>query len=128
MNEAIQPTTRDIRTQRAIALVQLLLFGPLSLLTTVLSMVACFSCILCPSAWGLGNVQPAQVFGTMMTVFGFCWMFLLGIMPFSVAACCILAVLGLLYYPLYAVRRYEHFLNAPSVQTDIPNVMSVIAG
>ena len=111
MNESIEPTTCARIFARVLSLVQLIVLGPLTLLSTLTSSLLCCSCIVVKLQMqrplSLAYVQT--FFGNCMSSWGIFWMFLLCFVPLAIVGGSVFVtaafVAGVISYPCYATHR-----------------------
>jgi len=112
MNESIEPSFGARCLARGLALGQLIVLGPLTLISTILSSTLCCCCIYLKYKTDNRPMNCAalhETFSTCMSSWGLVWMFLLFVLPLAVAfgsaAGSIAIAVGIIVYPCYASYR-----------------------
>lgn len=113
MNEAIEPSCTSRFFARLLALGQLIVLGPLTLLSTILSSTLCCCCIYMKyksDGRAMDSTVFQEMFSTCMSSWGIFWMFLLFVLPLGIAlgtlAGSLVVAVVVMIYPCYASYRY----------------------
>lgn len=112
MNEAQVPSSFARIGARSLSCIQIVIFGPLTFLSTLLSSVVCAGCIYAQLKAKHANSYSegvSSIFNSCMTAWGVFWMVILFFIPVACGlgglAIGLFAVLVLISYPFYAIYR-----------------------
>lgn len=106
MNNEIEPTTTSLTTARALSLLQIMVLGPLSLVST------CVGALLCPCCLPLfydrtlpPNARLCDLLTNCLSFWGLFYTAVIVILPFALLVGVFIVAVCLALYPLYAVLR-----------------------
>lgn len=112
MNDAAVPSTCARFCARLLSVVQIIVFGPITLASTLTSSVICCGCLVLKLRMGDDGctfTATQQLLSTCMSSWGFFWMIILFFLPlilaFGSVAVVAIGVGGLITYPCYAFMR-----------------------
>lgn len=107
MNEEVNPSTTTLLIAKLSAFFQCLVFGPISAISSVLSLLMCSCCLLHPQVRSYLNEDGgfARVAAGCMTGWGVTWMLLLAGLPTALIILGIVAGVSVIIYPFYAMLR-----------------------
>lgn len=106
MNHDIEPTLLTRVIARGLAVIQIIFLGPLSLVSTLLSMLLCPCCLPCVS-----RPQPTMseqfydLLANCMSGWGMLYTFIVLILPPAIVGGAGAIVAAILMYPAYAIHR-----------------------
>lgn len=102
MNEAIEPSRGSVWCAKGLAMLQCVVFGPLTVSSTLVSSLLCGCCLFSKN-------KIREVFAMQMSFWGVFWMMLLVFLPLALIlgslAVGLVAAVGLIIYPCYACIR-----------------------
>jgi hypothetical protein len=113
MNEAIEPSLLARICARLLAIIQIIILGPITLASTIASTILCFSCICLrlkqdypKSSFLTGFLRT---FSNCMSSWGMFWMIIIIFLPIGLAfggiAASVIIIVCLITYPCYASIR-----------------------
>lgn len=110
MNEATEPTRCARVCARLLGIVQIVLLGPITLVSTITSSLLCCSCIVLKLQMEPVTVSAVQTyFSNCMSSWGIFWMIVLFFLPLALVGGCLVVALGfaaiVISYPCYATIR-----------------------
>jgi hypothetical protein len=104
MVEDIVPTRRAIIFARLTALLQTLVIGPISVISTIVSLLTCCLCIPCVIS-NRSEFNFVQFFQNCVVGWGFFWLFLLFFFPLAVIGGVLFLTILLLISPCYIYQK-----------------------
>lgn len=109
MNEAVDPSTTARCCAKILTILQLIILGPLTLTSTIVSSLLCLPCIATYMRTEDRNITPWDMFSNCLSSWGIFWMVVLFALPIGLALLALAAglvlALGIACYPFYAIAR-----------------------
>lgn len=122
MNEEIEPSSTARFMAKALSFIELIILGPIALLSTMISLILCCCCIPkllnCQKHQEGKRTQCTQLMSHCMSGWGIFWIGVLVVLPLSLIILAVMVGVAIILYPFYAcVRIYRGFYPWPDELT-----------
>jgi len=122
MNEEIEPSSAARFMAKALSFIELIVLGPIALLSTMISLILCCCCIPkllnCQKQQEGKRTRCTQLMSHCMSGWGIFWIGILVVLPLSLIILAVMVGVAIISYPFYAcVRVYRGFYPWPDELT-----------